>query len=81
MTNLYKSVNNKNMKNTKSIFHLHVPCTEDEAEVIKKYCRENGIILGQLTRILLLREIKTKSVLLQDYEVPPNEECKKKDRT
>ena len=64
------------MKTDKKMFHLHIPCTTEEAEAIKKYCKENGIILGQTVRRLVLKEIQEKSTILSPDFIPPKiEEC------
>lgn len=61
---------------TDKIFHTHIPCTNEEAEVIKRYCSENGIILGQLVRRIILKEIQEKSTILSPEFIPPKiEEC------
>ena len=64
------------MQNEKKRFHTHIPCTTEEAEAIKKYCKENGIILGQIVRRLVLKEIQEKSTILSPDFIPPKmEEC------
>ena len=64
------------MQNEKKRFHTHIPCTPEEAEAIKKYCSENGIIIGQLVRILILKEIQEKSTILSPDFIPPKtSEC------
>lgn len=55
---------------------VQIPGTEIEAEAIKKYCTENGLILGQVIRRLILKEIQEKSVILSADYIPPNtSEC------
>lgn len=56
---------------TEKRFHTHIPCTTEEAEAIKKYCSENGIILGQLVRRVILKEIQEKSTILSADFIPP----------
>lgn len=61
----------KFMNNEKKRFHIGIPCTPEEAKAIKNYCYENGLILGQLIRRLILKEIQEKSTILSpDFIVP-----------
>lgn len=59
------------MQNTNRRYHTHIPCTEEEAVAIKEYCKENGLILGQLIRKLILKEIQEKSTILSPDFIPP----------
>ena len=64
------------MQNGSKRFHTHIPCTPEEAEAIKKYCSENGLILGQLIRRLIMNEIQDKSTILDpDYISPKINDC------
>lgn len=64
------------MQNEKKRFHTHIPCTPEEAEAIKNYCSENGLILGQIVRRLILKEVQEKSTILSPDYVPPKvNEC------
>lgn len=57
--------------NTNKILHIHLSLAEEEVTALKKYCKENGIIVSQLTRRLLMQEIKEKSTLLSPDYIPP----------
>lgn len=59
------------MQNDIKRFHTHIPCTEVEAAAIKEYCKENGLILGQIVRRLILKEIQEKSTILSPDFIPP----------
>lgn len=64
------------MQNNNKRYNTGISCTAEEAAAIRKYCDENGIILGQLTKRLLLKEIQEKSTLLSaDYIPPTVAEC------
>lgn len=69
------------MQNGKKRFHTHIPCTAEEAAAIKEYCTENGLIIGQVVRRLLLKEIQEKSTILSPDFIPPEiDECLIKQR-
>lgn len=55
----------------KRIKHIHIPLTDNEFQMIERYCNENAIIFGQLVRRLVLKEIESKSTLLSPDFVPP----------
>ena len=59
------------MQNEKKRFHTHIPCTAEEAAAIKEYCKENGLIMGQVVRRLILKEIqeKSKETMIKKYGV------------
>lgn len=64
------------MQNDKKIMHAHIPFSETEIKLFRNYCSENGIIMGQLIRRLILKEINDKS--LSNLNLPKTSECFKK---
>lgn len=76
--NINKTIKNLRgiMQNEKKRFHTHIPCTAEEAAAIKEYCKENGLIMGQVVRRLILKEIQEKSTILSPDFIPPEiDEC------
>lgn len=57
--------------NTNVNIHIHLSLTEEENSAFKTYCKENGIIIAQLIRRLIIKEIKEKSTLLSPDYIPP----------
>lgn len=57
--------------NTNKNLHIHLSLTEEEAAAFKDYCKQNGLIAGQLVRRLLMQEIKDKSTILAPEYIPP----------
>ena len=81
--NISKTIKNLRgiMQNEKKRFHTHIPCTAEEAAAIKEYCKENGLIIGQVVRRLILKEIQEKSTILSPDFIPPEiDECLIKQR-
>lgn len=68
-------------QNDKCIIHAHIPFSNEEAQAFKNYCNENGIIMAQLIRRLIINELKTKSTILAvDYTAPKINESLNKSR-
>ena len=60
----------------KKVKHIHLSLTDKELKQIEDYCTDNAIILGQLVRRLILKEIQEKSTILSpDFIAPKIEDC------
>lgn len=57
--------------NTNVNMHIHLTLTEEENSAFKTYCKENGLIISQLIRRLIIKEIKEKSTILSSNYIPP----------